>query len=359
MSRVYNFAAGPSTLPFELVLRAQKEFAEYKDTGMSVMETSHRTFEFDGIIFEAERLIRKLLNVPENYDVLFLQGGGTLQFSMVPLNLKKNGLADYVNTGKWANYALQEAKKFLKVNEIASSADKEFTYIPTVTRDMIDADADYVYVCDNNTVFGTKFHGPLDTGDVPLVADMSSSIMSEPIEVSRYGLIFATAQKNMGCTGVTIVIVRKDLVHEPAPDLPIYLGYKLHADNGSMYNTPPTFSIYINMLLMQWIEENGGLAEMKRRRDVKAEIFNDCIEHSTLFYCPVPMKDRSPINIRFTSGREELDRLFVEEAKAAGFANLSAHTSTGGMRASIYNAMPQEGVEKLADFIRQFEKKHQ
>lgn len=299
-----------------------------------------------------------MVKIPDNYAVLFLQGGGTLQFSMIPLNLKKNGSADYINTGKWANYAVQEGRKFLHVNEIASSADKNFTYIPKVTRDMIHPDADYVYVCDNNTVFGTKFHGPVDTGDVPLVADMSSSIMSEPIDVSKYGLIFATAQKNMGCAGVTIVIIRKDLIHEPAPDLPIYLGYKLHADNGSMYNTPPTFAIYINMLLMEWIKENGGLVEMKRRRDEKAAIFNGCLEESKLFTCPVPLEDRSPINIRFTTNNEELDTLFVKEAKAAGFANLSAHTSTGGMRASIYNAMPTEGVQKLTEFMKKFEKEH-
>lgn len=356
MSRVYNFAAGPSTLPYELVMRAKEEFAEYKDTGMSVMETSHRTFEFDGIIHDAEALIRQLLNISDQYEVLFLQGGGTLQFSMVPMNLRKNGIADYVNTGKWANYALEEGRKFLYAHEIASSADRGFTYIPEVTRDMIDKEADYVYVCDNNTVFGTKFHGPLDTGDVPLVADMSSSIMSEPIDVTKYGLIFATAQKNMGCAGLTVVIIRKDLIQDNEARLPKYLSYKLHADNHSMYNTPPTFSIYINKLLMEWIRDNGGLVEMKKRRDAKAALFNGYLEQSKLFSCPVPMKDRSPINIRFTTGNEERDADFVQKAKEAGFANLSAHTSTGGMRASIYNAMPMEGVQKLVEFMERYEK---
>ena len=346
-------------LPLEVIEDAAKNLADYNGCGQSVMEMSHRSKEFETIIKDAEANLREIMNIPDNYKVLFLQGGGTLQFAMVPLNLMtKSGKADYIVTGTWAKKAAAEAKKFGDAKVIASSDDKTFSYIPRVKKEDIRSDADYVYITTNNTIYGTHFCEAAlpDTGDIPLVADMSSCILSEPVDVSRYGLIFAGAQKNVAPAGVTIVIVREDLLGQTAETVPTYLDYKIHADNGSMYNTPPCFAIYIAGEVFKKIKTEGGIAAMNRKDIEKAEKLYDYIDSSELYKCPVENKDdRSLMNVVFVTGDADLDKKFVAEAKAEGLVNLGGHRSIGGMRASIYNAMPMAGVDKLIEFMKKFE----
>ena len=356
MSRVYNFAAGPAVLPEEVLKEAAEEMLDYKGAGMSVMEMSHRSKAFEGIIGDAEKSLRDLMNIPENYKVLFLQGGASQQFAMIPMNLMKNKVADHIVTGQWAKKAAEEGKIFGKVNIIASSADKTFSYIPDLKNLNISEDADYVYICHNNTIYGTKFNELPETGDKILVADMSSDILSEPVDVSKYGLIFAGAQKNIGPAGVVVVIIREDLITEDVlPGTPTMLKYKIHADNGSLYNTPPAYGIYICGKVFKWVQKKGGLEAMKKLNVEKASILYDYLDSSSLFKGTVVKKDRSLMNVPFVTGSDELDAKFVKEAKALGFENLKGHRSVGGMRASIYNAMPIEGVKDLVEFMKKFE----
>ena len=356
MSRVYNFSAGPAVLPEEVLKEAAAEMLEYKDTGMSVMEMSHRSKAFEEIIQEAEQDLRDLMNIPDNYKVLFLQGGGSTQFAMIPMNLMKNKVADYIITGQWAKKAAAEAKKYGKVNEIASSADKTFTYIPDLTNLKISDDADYVYICHNNTIYGTTYHNLPDTKGKVLVADMSSDILSQPIDVTKYGLIFAGVQKNIGPAGTVIVIIREDLITEDVLEgTPTMLQYKIHADNKSLYNTPPAYGIYICGKVFKHLKKLGGLEEMKKRNEEKAKILYDFLDSSKLFKGTVVKEDRSLMNVPFVTGNEELDAKFIKEAKANGFENIKGHRTVGGMRASIYNAMPIEGVKALVEFMKKFE----
>lgn len=356
MSRVFNFSAGPAILPEEVLKIAADEMLEYKTTGQSVMEMSHRSKEYEAIITETERLLREIMAIPENYKVLFLQGGASSQFAMVPLNLmNKSKKADFVITGQWAKKAYQEAQKFGTCNVVASSADKTFSYIPELDKSKFTPDADYFHICLNNTIYGTKFVDLPDTGNVPLVADLSSCILSEPIDVSKFGIIYAGAQKNMGPAGLTVVIIREDLIGNPQEITPTMFNYQTHADNGSMYNTPPTYGIYILKLVLEWIKSKGGLEAMKAFNEKKAAILYNFLDSSKIFKPTVNGKDRSLMNIPFVTGNDELDKKFVAEAKAAGFINLKGHRSVGGMRASIYNAMPIEGVEKLVEFMKAFE----
>jgi phosphoserine aminotransferase len=355
MSRVYNFSAGPSMLPLEVLEKAKAEMVEYGTSGMSVMEMSHRSKDYQEIIDSAEALVRELMNVPDNYKVLFLQGGGSTQFAMIPLNLaKKNKKADYVITGQWAKKAAAEAEKFITVNRVASSADKTFSYIPKLDKSTFSSDADYFYICYNNTIYGTRYT-ELPQCDVPLIADISSCAMSEVIDVTKFGLLFAGAQKNLGPAGVTLVIVREDLIGDAMKITPTMLDYKTHADNGSMYNTPPTYGIYVLKLVLEWIKSKGGIAELQKINEAKAKILYDYLDSSKMFKGTVVPEDRSLMNAPFVTGNEELDAKFVAEAKAAGFVNLKGHRTVGGMRASIYNAMPVEGVEKLVEFMKKFE----
>ena len=357
MSRVYNFSAGPAVLPEEVLKEAAAEMLDYQGTGMSVMEMSHRSKAYQRIIDEAEADLRELMNIPDNYKVLFLQGGAHQQFAMVPMNLMKNGVADYIITGQWAKRAWQEAQKFGKANAIASSADKTFSYIPDCTDLPISEDADYVYICENNTIYGTKFAQLPNTKGKTLVADVSSCFLSEPVDVSKYGIIYGGAQKNIGPAGVVIVIIREDLISEDVlPGTPTMLQYKTHADNGSMYNTPPAYGIYICGKVFKWLKKQGGLEAMKEYNEQKAKILYDFLDQSKLFRGTVEKKDRSLMNVPFVTGDKELDARFVKEAEAAGFMNLKGHRSVGGMRASIYNAMPIEGVRKLVAFMAEFEK---
>lgn len=359
MSRVYNFSAGPAVLPEEVLKEAADEMMDYKETGMSVMEMSHRSKAYETIINEAEADLRDLLSIPDNYKVLFLQGGASQQFAMVPMNLFKNGVGDYIITGQWAKKAYQEAKLYGTANAVASSADKTFSYIPDVSDLPISEDADYVYICENNTIYGTKFKTLPDTKGKILVADLSSCFLSEPVDVSKYGLIFAGAQKNVGPAGVVIVIIREDLIREDVlKETPTMLRYKTHADAKSLYNTPPAYGIYICGKVFKWLKNLGGLEAMKKINEKKAAILYDFLDQSKMFHGTVVEKDRSLMNVPFVTGNEELDALFVKESKAAGFENLKGHRSVGGMRASIYNAMPLEGVEKLVSFMRDFEEKH-
>ncbi len=353
--RVYNFSAGPSMLPLEVLKKAQSEMTEYGKSGMSVMEMSHRSKDYEEIINGAEALVRELMNVPDNYKVLFLQGGASSQFAMIPLNLgTKNKKADFIVTGQWAKKAAAEAEKFIEVNRVASSADKTFSYIPKTTAADFSSDADYVHICYNNTIYGTRFTS-LPECSVPLVADISSCVMSEVIDVSKFGLLFAGAQKNLGPAGVTLVIVRDDLIGNAAENTPTMFDYAIHAKNGSMYNTPPTYSIYILKLVLEWVKEQGGVAAIQKINEKKAKILYDYLDSSELFKGTVVPEDRSLMNIPFVTGNEELDAKFVKEAKEAGFVNLKGHRTVGGMRASIYNAMPVEGVEKLVEFMKKFE----
>ena len=356
MSRVYNFAAGPAVLPEEVLKEAAEEMLDYKGTGLSVMEMSHRSKAFEGIIQDAEKDLRDLMNIPDNYKVLFLQGGGSTQFAMVPMNLMKNKVADYIITGQWAKKAAAEAEKFGKVNRIASSADKTFTYIPDLKNIEISDDADYVYICHNNTIYGTTYHDLPDTKGKILVADMSSDILSEPIDVTKYGLIFAGVQKNIGPAGTVVVIIREDLITEDVLEgTPTMLQYKIHADNKSLYNTPPAYGIYICGKVFKHLKKLGGLEAMKKRNEEKAKILYDYLDSSELFSGTVVKEDRSLMNVPFVTGNEELDAKFVKEAKAAGIENIKGHRTVGGMRASIYNAMPIEGVKYLVEFMKKFE----
>lgn len=359
MSRVYNFSAGPAVLPEEVLSEAAAEMLDYRGTGMSVMEMSHRSKSYETIIEDAESDLRDLLHIPENYKVLFLQGGGSTQFAMVPMNLMKNRVADYIITGQWAKKAHKEASIYGKANAIASSADKTFSYIPDCSDLPVSEDADYVYICENNTIYGTKFWTLPNTKGKLLVADQSSCFLSEPVDVSKYGLIFAGAQKNVGPAGTVIVIIREDLISEDVLEgTPTMLRYKIHADAKSLYNTPPTYGIYMCGKVFKWLKAKGGLEEMKKINEEKAKILYDFLDESKLFKGTVVKKDRSIMNVPFITGNEELDALFVKESKAAGLENLKGHRTVGGMRASIYNAMPKAGVEKLVEFMADFEKRH-
>ncbi|NLP26701.1 MAG: 3-phosphoserine/phosphohydroxythreonine transaminase [Clostridiales bacterium] len=356
MSRLYNFSAGPAILPEEVLKIAADEMLEYKTSGQSVMEMSHRSKEYQAIFDECEAVLREVMSVPDNYKVLFLQGGASSQFAMVPLNImNKSGKADFVITGQWAKKAYNEAKRYGECKVIASSDDKTFSYIPRLDKSTFTADADYFHICQNNTIYGTRFSSLPDTGNVPLVADMSSCILSEPIDVSKYGIIYAGAQKNMGPAGLTVVIIREDLIGNAKDFTPTMFNYKTHSDNGSMFNTPPTYGIYILKLVLEWIKSNGGLTAMKTHNETKAAILYDFLDSSKMFKATVEGKDRSIMNVTFVTGNDELDAKFVSEAKKQGLINLKGHRSVGGMRASIYNAMPIKGVEKLVEFMKEFE----
>lgn len=354
--RVYNFSAGPSMLPLEVMENVAANLINYMGCGQSVMEMSHRSKEFGAIIEAAEKNLRTLMNIPENYKVLFIQGGGTLQFSMVPLNLLRNSKkADYIVTGTWAKKAAAEAKKFGDIKITASSEDTTFSYIPKVKKEDFRADADYVHITYNNTIYGTHFGYVPDTGDIPLVADMSSCILSEEVDVTKFGLIYAGAQKNIAPSGVTIVIIREDLIGFAPKDIPVYLDYKVHAENDSMYNTPPCFTIYVAGEVFDNILKKGGIAPLHKLDVEKAEKLYGYIDGSSLYSCPVQEDSRSLMNVVFVTGDADLDKKFIAEAKAEGLVNLGGHRSIGGMRASIYNAMPMEGVEKLIAFMKKFE----
>ena len=356
MSRVYNFSAGPAVLPVEVLKEAQEEMLDYRGCGMSVMEMSHRSSMFQEIIDEAEADLRDLLHIPDNYKVLFLQGGGALQFSAVPMNLMKNGVADYIVTGQWAKKAYQEAKIYGEAIELASSADKTFSYIPDCSDLDIPEDLDYVYICENNTIYGTKYKKLPNTKGHTLVADVSSCFLSEPVDVTKYGVIYGGVQKNIGPAGVVIVIIREDLITEDVlPGTPTMLKYKIHADAQSLYNTPPAYGIYICGKVFKWLKKMGGLEVMKERNEKKAKVLYDFLDESKLFKGTVVKEDRSLMNVPFVTGDADLDAKFVKEAKEAGFENLKGHRTVGGMRASIYNAMPYEGVVKLVEFMKKFE----
>ena len=357
--RVFNFSAGPSMLPLEVLEQAAKEMTNYNGSGMSVMEMSHRSADFKHIIDTAEQDLREIMNIPDNYKVLFLQGGGHLQFAMVAANLMRaSKKADYIVTGSWAKKASKEAAKYGDVKVVASSEDKTFTYIPRVKKEEFREDADYVYICANNTIYGSRFTEFPETGAIPLVADFSSCILSEEVDVSKFGLIWAGAQKNIGPAGVVIVIIREDLIGFAPENTPSMLDYKIMADNGSMYNTPPTYGIYIAGLTFQWIKRQGGVKALQERNEKKAKMLYDYIDSSKLYTAPVAKEDRSLMNVVFVTGNADLDKKFVAEAKEHGLVNLNGHRSIGGMRASIYNAMPIEGVEKLIDFMKKFEEEN-
>ncbi len=359
MSRVYNFSAGPAVLPEEVLRTAAAEMLDYHGCGMSVMEMSHRSKEFQAIMDTAEADFRELLGVPENYKVLFLQGGGNTQFAMVPMNLMHHGVADYIVTGQWAKKAAQEAALYGKVNVVASSQDRTFSYIPDLQDLPIDEDADYVYICQNNTIYGTTIKELPNTKGKDLVADVSSMFLSEPMDVSKYGVLWGGVQKNVGPAGVTIVVIREDLISEEVfPGTPTMLRYKTHADKKSLYNTPPCYNIYVCGLVFRWLKSLGGLPVMKELNEKKAAVLYDFLDQSALFHGTVEKKDRSLMNIPFITGDAELDAKFIAESSAAGFKNLKGHRTVGGMRASLYNAMPQEGVEKLVEFMDRFEKEN-
>lgn len=359
MKRVYNFSAGPAVLPEEVLQEAADEMLDYQGTGMSVMEMSHRSKAYDTIIKTAEKDLRELMNIPDNYKVLFLQGGASLQFAMIPMNLMKNKVADYIVTGQWAKKAYQEAAIYGKANKIASSEDKTFSYIPDCSDLPISEDADYVYICENNTIYGTKFKELPNTKGKTLVADVSSCFLSEPVDVTKYGMIYGGVQKNIGPAGVVIVIIREDLITEDVLEgTPTMMKYKIHADAESLYNTPPAYGIYICGKVFKWIKKMGGLTAMKELNEKKAAILYDFLDESKLFKGTVEKKDRSLMNVPFVTGSDELDAKFVKEAKEAGFENLKGHRTVGGMRASIYNAMPIEGVQALVDFMKKFEEEN-
>ena len=359
MSRVYNFSAGPAVLPEEVLQAASDEMMDYKGTGMSVMEMSHRSKPFEEIITEAEADLRDLMGIPDNYKVLFLQGGASQQFAAIPMNLMKNGVADYIITGQWAKKAAQEAEKYGKVNRIASSEDKVFSYIPDCSDLPIDDNADYVYICENNTIYGTKYKELPNTKGKILVADVSSCFLSEPVDVTKYGVIYGGVQKNIGPAGTVIVIIREDLIRDDVlPGTPTMLKYKTQADAKSLYNTPPAYGIYICGKVFKWLKKMGGLEAMKERNEKKAKLLYDFLDQSQLFKGTVVKEDRSLMNVPFVTGNEELDAKFVKEAKAAGLENLKGHRTVGGMRASIYNAMPYEGVEALVAFMKKFEEEN-
>ena len=360
MSRVYNFSAGPAVLPEEVLNEAAAEMLDYRGTGMSVMEMSHRSKSYETIIEDAESDLRDLLHIPENYKVLFLQGGGSTQFAMVPMNLMKNKKAGYIVTGQWAKKAYQEAQMYGEAIELASSADQTFSYIPDCSDLDIPDDLDYVYICENNTIYGTKFKTLPNTKGKPLVADVSSCFLSEPVDVTKYGMIYGGVQKNIGPAGVVIAIIREDLITEDVlPGTPTMLKYKIHADAKSLYNTPPAYGIYICGKVFKWLQKRGGLEAMKEYNEKKAKILYDFLDESKLFKGTVRKEDRSLMNVPFITGNTDLDAKFVAEAKKNGLENLKGHRSVGGMRASIYNAMPMEGVEKLVAFMKEFEAQNQ
>lgn len=355
--RVYNFSAGPACLPEAVLKKAQEELVIYGDSGMSVMEISHRSANFEDIIHRAERDLRALMNISDDYSVLFLQGGASLQFSMVPLNLMtQHKRACYVNTGMWSKKAIAEAKKIGEVIVPASSEDRTFSYIPELDADMFKGDADYVHITSNNTIYGTRYIKLPDTGGLPIVTDMSSCILSEVINVNDYGVIYAGAQKNIGPAGLTVVIIRKDLIGRAPANIPTMLDYKTHADNGSLYNTPPTYAIYIAGLVFEYLLKNGGIPAMQKLNEQKAKLLYDYLDSSSLFKPTAEKKDRSLMNIPFVTGSEELDKKFIARCKEEGIVNIKGHRSVGGMRASIYNAMPIEGVKKLIEVMKDFEK---
>ncbi len=358
MDRIFNFSAGPSMLPLEVLQQAAEEMLNYQNSGMSVMEMSHRSKVYDGIITQTEALLRRVMGIPDNYKVLFMQGGATLQFAMVPMNLlARHGKADYVLTGSFSSKAYQEAQLFGKAVRVAGSTkDEKFCRIPAQTELSLDPDADYVHICQNNTIYGSRWSRVPDTGAVPLVSDMSSCILSEPVDVSKYGIIYAGAQKNIGPAGLTLVIIREDLLGEPLPGTPVMLNYKVQAENASMYNTPPTYAVYIAMLVLQWIERQGGLAAMQGKNREKAALLYDYLDTTPFYQTAIQKNDRSMMNVTFRTGSDELDARFVKESVAAGMTNLKGHRAVGGMRASIYNAMPRAGVEALVAFMKQFEK---
>lgn len=357
MTKIYNFAAGPAVLPSEVLQQVQAELLDWHGAGMSVMEMSHRGKEFMAIAAEAEADLRELMGIPANYKVLFLQGGGSAQFAMIPMNLLRGKkTADYLNTGEWSKKAISEAKKYCEVNVVASSADKNFSYAPTQDQWKLNPDAAYVHYCSNETIGGVEIFWTPDVGAVPLVADMSSHILSRPIDVSKYALIYAGAQKNIGPAGLAIIIVREDLIGETLPVTPSMYDYKIHADNESMYNTPPTFAIYVAGLVFKWLKAKGGLSAMEKTNIEKANLIYDYLDTTDFYGCPTAKENRSRMNIPFTLKNEALDEEFLKQAKARGLVQLKGHRSVGGMRASIYNAMPIEGVRVLVDFMKDFEK---
>ena len=359
MSRIYNFSAGPAMLPEEVLQEAANDMLDYHDSGMSVMEMSHRSKNYDQIIKEAEADLRKLIGIPDNYKVLFLQGGATLGFAMIPMNFMFNGKIDLINTGVWTKKAMKDAKLYGEVNVVASSEEDGFKKIPDLKGIKFNEDADYVYICDNNTVYGTKYKEYPDTGDIPLVADMSSCFLSEPIDVKKFGIIFAGAQKNVGPAGVTIYIIRDDLLAKAAPrPLPAYLDFRIHAENGSLYNTPPTYGIYICGLVFKWLLRTGGLEFRDKNNREKAAILYDYLDQSKFYIPRVEKESRSLMNVTFTTPSPELDAEFLEGAKKYRFTNLKGHKSIGGLRASIYNAMPIDGVKALVKYMKEFEEAH-
>ncbi|HPJ35890.1 MAG TPA: 3-phosphoserine/phosphohydroxythreonine transaminase [Spirochaetota bacterium] len=356
MSRVYNFSAGPAVLPEPVLKKAASEMLEYGDTGMSVMEMSHRSAAYMGIQKDAENLLRKLMNIPENYSVLFLQGGASLQFSMIPMNMMTiNKKIDIIHTGSWTGKAIREAERFGKVNVLASSEDKTFSYIPDIDSIKISPDADYLHICYNNTIYGTKYNRIPEAGEIPIVCDMSSCILSEPYKVSDFGIIFAGAQKNIGPAGVTIVIIRNDLMARAGRDLPTMLDFRTHADSNSLFNTPPTYSVYMAKLVFDWLDSMGGVDEIHKMNRCKSSLLYDLIDESKLFRGNVEKSSRSLMNVTFTTGSKDLDAKFIKEAGETGLVSLAGHKTAGGMRASIYNAMPVEGVEALVEFMKKFE----
>ena len=355
MERVYNFSAGPSALPVEVLEKAQKQLVNYEKAGLSVMEMSHRSKDYQPIIEEAEAKLRKLMNIPNNYKVLFLQGGASSQFSMIPMNLFKNKKADYVNTGQFAKKAIAEAKRYGTVNVVASSEDKTYSYIPELNPSSFSPDADYFHITTNNTIFGTRYTSVIDTGSVPLVSDMSSCILSEEYDVSKFGLIYAGAQKNIGPAGLCIVIIREDLLGYAMDITPTMYNYKIHADNESMYNTPPTYGIYMAKLVFDWLEDLGGVAVIQKKNEEKAAVLYDFLDNSKLFKTAVVPEYRSIMNVTFVTGSAELDEKFIAQAKKAGLISLKGHRAAGGMRASIYNAMPKAGVVALVEMMKKFE----
>ena len=359
MSRIYNFSAGPAMLPEEVLEEAAKDMLDYHGCGMSVMEMSHRSKTYQAIIDEAEADLRKLIGIPDNYKVLFMQGGATLGFAMIPMNFMFNGKIDLINTGVWTKKAMKDAKLYGEVNVVASGEESGFKKIPDVKSIKFNKDADYVYMCDNNTIYGTKFKEYPNTGDIPLVCDMSSCFLSEPIDVKKFGLIYAGAQKNVGPAGVTIFIIRDDLLAKPAPrPLPAYLDYRIHAENGSMYNTPPTYGIYLCGLVFKWLLRTGGLEFRDKNNKEKAAILYDYLDQSSFYKPYVDKESRSLMNVTFTTPSPELDAEFLEGAKKYKFTNLKGHRSIGGLRASIYNAMPLHGVRALVAYMKEFEEAH-
>lgn len=360
MSRVYNFSAGPSMLPESVLNKAAAEMLDYQGSGQSVMEMSHRSKIYKTIIDTAEALLRELMNIPDNYKVLFLQGGASTQFAAIALNfMNGSGKADYIVTGQWAKKALAEAQKYGDAKAVASSADKTFTYIPKTKREDFRPDADYVYICMNNTIYGTVYHELPDTGDIPLIADISSCFLSEPLDVSKFAMVYGGAQKNVAPAGLTIAVIREDLLGKARDITPTMLNYQIHADNGSMYNTPPCYTIYICKLVLEWIKNLGGLEKMKLRNEKKAKMLYDFLDSSKMFRGTVVPEDRSLMNVPFVTDSDELNAKFIKQAEEAGFVNLKGHRTVGGMRASIYNAMPVEGVEKLVAFMKKFEEDNQ